>query len=200
MGRDFLITGSPRSGTRFMAALFRSAGLGATHEGVFIPAGIRPRVIKNVESSWLAAPHLQTWKYHFKKVIHLVRDPILVISSQREREIMFKKESPYTKYIYDNVSEITNFNNSIDNYLHFWIAWNEMIEKHTKIRVKIEDINNDREKFLQDLGVYTIGRQLYKNFKCNSDGETKKITMEEIEKSQWSKKFKEKAKQYGYDL
>lgn len=104
-GLKFIITGTGRCGTLYMANLFTSMGFPCSHEAVFTPKGIdwakevlsgkQPRTSskisegkrcipfgKNVdfvaESSYLAAPFIGEFD---AKVIHVVRHPTKVVAS-----------------------------------------------------------------------------------------------------------------------
>lgn len=99
----YIVTGTGRCGTLFMANLLTSMGFPCTHEAIFTPYGIdkAKRVIKKEEpalssrisrgenlsdyeidivadSSYMAAPFLREFD---AKVIHVVRNPIKVVAS-----------------------------------------------------------------------------------------------------------------------
>lgn len=78
----FVVTGSPGSGTRYMARLFTAAGAQCGHERA-LPAPTKEGTFRLHpsdgigESSWAAAPWLTLFNM---PTIHVVRDPIKVIS------------------------------------------------------------------------------------------------------------------------
>ena len=104
-GLKFIITGTGRCGTLYMANLFTSMGYPCTHEAVFTPSGMdwamdvlegrRPRTNSKIsdgkrcipfgedaefvaESSFLATPFLEQVD---AKVVHVVRHPARVVAS-----------------------------------------------------------------------------------------------------------------------
>src|SRR5262245_52976939 len=82
---DFVITGTPRSGTTYMASLLRELGFDCTHERCFDPWRIvfaedRPDTSPWGDSSWLAVPYLGDLPT-VTRVIHVVRDPVDSINS-----------------------------------------------------------------------------------------------------------------------
>ena len=198
--RQFLITGMPRSGTRFMTALFRSAGLSASHEGLFGPLGPNKNVIKNVESSWMSVPYLKEYKHQFKKIIHITRHPLYVLASLKRRNFFGRIMDKYDYFVWNHLKSIVMYDNSITAIIQFWIDWNKKIERYADVRVQIEDINENKEKFFENLGINIKGKELYKNEKCNTDGETNPIDLGLLKTAGNYKLFKEKAKEYGYDL
>lgn len=198
--KEFLITGSPRSGTGYMARLFESAGYYSLHEGIFVPFIINEHLDNSVESSWLSAPFIAKLRYEFKKIIHVTRNPLLVINSQEKRKILSRPENPYTLYIYHHSAKLKKKDGSLNNYARFWIEWNEMIEKFVDQRVKIEEVSKNPEKFFNQLEIDTKGRKLYTNQKYNTDGMTAKINLKDIKNYWIRKKLKTKAKEYGYDI
>jgi len=198
--RQFLVTGTPRSGTRFMAALFRSAGLSASHEGLFGPLGPNNHVTKNVESSWMAMPYLKEYEYQFKKIIHITRNPLYVLASLKRRNFLGRIMNQWDYFVWNHLDSIVMHDDSITAIIQFWIDWNEKIERYAYVRVQIEDINENKERFFKNLGINIKGKQLYKNEKCNTDGETNPIDLGLLKTAGNYKLLKEKAKQYGYDL
>jgi hypothetical protein len=82
---DFVVTGTPRSGTKYMASLLRELGYNSTHERCFDPwhmlfAEERPDEAPWGDSSWLAVPYLRDLP-PATRVIHVVRDPVSSINS-----------------------------------------------------------------------------------------------------------------------
>lgn len=99
----YIVTGTARSGTLFMANVLTSIGYPCTHEAIFTPQGLdkADRVIKEkepaisskisrgsnlsdyeldivAESSYMAAPFLSKFD---ATVIHVVRNPVKVVAS-----------------------------------------------------------------------------------------------------------------------
>lgn len=119
----YIITGTGRCGTLFMANLFTSMGFPCSHEAVFTPkglgwakevlAGLRPRVSSGIskgkilvrgeddcvaESSYMAAPFLDETD---AQVVHVVRNPMKVIASLTGDEFMQFTNSAPTFFDHD---------------------------------------------------------------------------------------------------
>jgi len=82
---DFVVTGTPRSGTTYMTSLLRELGYDCTHERCFDPWHItfaeeRPDARIWGDSSWLAVPYLRELPPS-TRVIHVVRNPVDAINS-----------------------------------------------------------------------------------------------------------------------
>ena len=130
----YVITGTGRCGTLFMANLFTSMGFPCTHEAIFTPKGLewatevmegkRQRVSSRIsegrilvddaddcvaESSYMAAPFLERTKTE-TKVVHVVRNPMKVIASLTGEEFMQFTNSTPTHFEQDpNHIEYENF-------------------------------------------------------------------------------------------
>ena len=81
-GRHFVVTGSGRSGTGFIATVLADAGLRCGHEAVFHPRTTAFTGFGDVDGdiSWLAAPFVGGLPAG-TVVLHQLRDPVEVVSS-----------------------------------------------------------------------------------------------------------------------
>src|SRR6266536_2441135 len=82
---DFVITGTPRSGTSYIARILSYLGIECGHELVFNPWNFRYQEMRSNgklwgESSWMAVPFLENIP-STTKVFHIVRNPIKTINS-----------------------------------------------------------------------------------------------------------------------
>ncbi len=185
-----IITGCPRSGTGFMARLFTEAGIACGHEQKHgFEHGFR---VDNpqAESSWMAEADTET--------IHIVRNPLEVVSSMITRRFLEDdmRGNEYTKFAFDNVPELKGLS-GFNRYMYFWIAWNRRIEKQTKKRFRIEDIDNDKEGFIKE---YCTPKNIYKNERYNANEIRKILKLEDIPDSKIKEEFIEMAERYGYDI
>ena len=187
-----LITGTPRSATGYMAKIFTYAGIPCGHEqkynidhSQFLHKVPKP----TAESSWLAVPNLQK----HKNIIHITRDPLKVISSMMKANFL-EDNKPDLDFVEKTLPKIKKYN-GIERYVYFWTEWNSLIEKHTKNRYRIEDINENIEPFLRK---FTKPKAIYIDKKYNSWGEYKQITLNDIPQGQIKDKFIRKMKKYGY--
>lgn len=172
----YFVVGTGRCGTVYFAKLLTSLGVPCSHEGIFTPAGaeeaknriLNPKSIINsqcshaqqwlktkqveAESSYMGAPFLSSDLFENTKILHVVRDPIKVISSFVEDFHYFFKNSvkrppnPYMKFIYRWVPDLLD--PSLDAYTRaalYYVRWNQMIEMNCANKLdnyyfhKIED-------------------------------------------------------------
>jgi hypothetical protein len=82
---DFVVTGTPRSGTSYMSSLLRELGYDCAHERCFDPwhvtfAEERADTCRWGDSSWLAVPYLEDLPPS-TRVVHVVRNPVDSINS-----------------------------------------------------------------------------------------------------------------------
>lgn len=180
-----IVTGTPRSGTGFMSQLLTKAGIPCGHEQIYGFEGGHRVVDPKAESSWLAAPHL---KKH-KDIVHIVRDPLKVISSQKKYEFLHDN-GDFAKYAYEHCPGIL-IKKGFDRYMYFYIKWNEMIEEHTDRRYKVEEI--DVKEFIEN------PKEIYDNDKYNTDNVARYYTLDDIPESPLKEEFKQKIIKYGYE-
>lgn len=76
-----LVTGAPRSGTAYVAALIRECGREAHHEQVFTPDGVSLKSWTGVEVSWMGAPYRSRSWLREIPIFHLTRHPEAVFRS-----------------------------------------------------------------------------------------------------------------------
>lgn len=81
--RRYIVTGCGRSGTGFLSGILAGVGVKCSHEKFFSAKGqlqdLRSMGDGECEASWYAAPYLKNMAG--LKVVHLVRDPLLVANS-----------------------------------------------------------------------------------------------------------------------
>lgn len=227
---EYIVTGTGRCGTLFMANLLTSMGILCGHEAVFTPRGMdwaslvlngkrnaRSSFISAgdnlsdtcegemiADSSYMAAPYLNKID---AKVIHVVRNPINVVSSMIGDAFRnFKNTKPthfsdlrehhrHEKFIYDNLKDLEKEMPQIDRACLFYVGWNRMIEDSTKIvlRHRIEDEVSEIKK------LFSYEGETYENTSCNSFADqNKEWSFEEIESSAIRSDIEEMAKKYGY--
>ncbi len=128
-----IITGTPRCGTNFIASLFTQAGIPMGHECYYgLPYGGTWMETMRGEASWLAAPFLE----RHTDVIHIVRNPIKVISSMKHDKFLDEPFNPYAEFAIRHLPTILDYE-GLDRYIHYWIEWNKKINGN---RYKLEDI------------------------------------------------------------
>lgn len=171
MSLKYLITGTGRCGTVYMARFLSHMNIPCGHEAIFNTKGIEyakkvlngenkaktsicsleengewfnPNVI--AESSYMAAPFLDYPILKDTKVVHLLRNPMKVLSSWVLDIEFFAEHSPkelfhYKKFILSYVPQIKHEKTEIEKACRYLLEWNKMIKesRKDKITVKIED-------------------------------------------------------------
>lgn len=225
----YIITGTGRSGTVFMARFLTSIGVVCGHECIFNTFGTdhAERLINNpheirtslvsgdswltdshsivADSSYMAAPYLDHSILDKVKVIHVVRNPIKVISSFVNDLNYFQSSlvgSSYENFIYGMFPELYKDSlNPAERACLFYVKWNEMIENKAKncMRFRIED---DPESLLPFLDDYD-----YNSLKCFSDKKANTmqrgkipIQLKNIPNGCIKDSFISMAQKYGYNV
>ena len=155
------------------------------------------------ESSYMAAPYLNLPELKNVKIIHLIRNPLKVISSFVKSLNYFSQNNPTNEWeikIYNNLRNLRNIHTQIERACFYYCKWNELIEnnskKHKYIICKLENITNNNlfynfiDKTKQEI-------ELPKNVNAiNKREENFKIT--DIPIGPVKEEFIKKISQYGY--
>lgn len=226
MNLKILATGTGRCGTNFVANLLTSIGLPCGHEAVFGPKGIdfamevisgkrkpeNSKISKEGEilsdgmelvadSSYMAAPFIGEFDY---LVIHVVRNPIEVISSFLSKPFLyFMRPHPtmpedrfvYEEFIYKHLPDLTKEMPSSDRAALYYVRWNEMIEYSGRVnlRHRVEDPPSAIRELTGHSG------SLYSNSRCNSFLlDKKRWNPNRIKDHRIKKDLMDIMKRYGY--
>lgn len=140
-----IVTGTGRCGTAYVALALQRNLVPADHERFFNPEtfGIPPWGRADV--SWLAAPFLSHYQDAF--VVHLVRDPLKTVASlvgiglfeEPDSEFWNEGHAPYQEFARKMVPAVFEASTPLGRAVSFYLAWNEMIEPHANIRLRVED-------------------------------------------------------------
>lgn len=88
------------------------------------------------DSSLYSAPFLNDKSIQKTKIIHLVRNPIKVVSSFVLNSNIFNNsllnESKYKKFIFDQIPELIGIKNPIERALFYFNVWNKKIIKSNR--------------------------------------------------------------------
>ena len=156
------------------------------------------------DSSYMAAPYLDNPLLKDVKIIHLVRNPLKVLSSWVE-DIHFFDDEPrnglehYRQFIYSHLPQIKYKPTEIERACRYIIEWTKLIEnsKRDKIVVKIE--NWPYKKMLDYLNV-PYPENFPKNKKINSwKLRTKDIKLKDIPQSETKNEFEHLIEKYNYN-
>lgn len=157
------------------------------------------------ESSYMAAPFLDNEVFKSTKIIHVVRNPLKVISSH-VKDINFFEPHPkhnlWLNFVLSHMPEIKHIKNNIEKACYYYTNWNNMIElkiqKHQSMRHKVEDKYN--QTLLEFINVQDSSNA-FTNSTINSwKKRTDDLTIDEIPNGTIKKEFIEISQKYGYFL
>lgn len=205
----YLITGTGRCGTGFAAKLLTSAGITCSHEGVFNLYGWSNACCKIerqrkcpeegwlADSSWMAAPHISRPELHAVTVVHLVREPRLVIRSMlRMGFFSIKKYSPYTNYANCFAPYMERYEKPLEKAAYLYLKLNWMVEERADIFHRIED---EPWLLLDKLGIDHHGKELFDNrtYNSRSDYSDEEVDLNELPMHLFEE-IEQMGERYGY--
>lgn len=173
--RLLLVTGCPRSGTHYTAALLTKAGLPVGHEAI----------ADGGTSSWVMAvnakaapwgPRDRSCKY--AHIFHQVREPTKSIAA-------IETEPPISwNFICEHLPQIVDTDSSFVKACKMWLYWNLAAEKMAEWTFRIEDIDNVFDEMQERLGVVLDSKALETVARDKNHRDRKKelYAWEEIEK------------------
>lgn len=154
----YIVTGTGRSGTVYLANLLTKCGLPCGHEGIFTPWGLdealarldgrSPLLVSAIsrescgnwfdgvtdivaDSSYMAAPYLDLALLRDVRVIHVVRHPMDVINSFVIGLNYFQDWLPsdvWHQFMYTHIPELRLDYHPLDRAALYYVRWNRMIE------------------------------------------------------------------------
>jgi hypothetical protein len=155
---DFIITGTPRSGTSYIAQVLSFIGLECGHESMFNPWEARYEQIRSDarkwgDASWLAAPFLEKLPSS-TKVFHMVRHPIKTINSIIGTG-QIDWPSDYRSFLAHHCWGDSNYwpGDIPTATQEFWVKWNGIIEQSGRVtrRFQVEKIADVLHDVLTDI-------------------------------------------------
>lgn len=151
----FIVTGTGRCGTVYMARLLTQLGIPCGHESLFDfrgydglcerLSGRRPVTLSDIskkepwtdpeeivaDSSYGAAPFLNREPCKSIPVLHVVRHPLMVVGSFVRDFKYFTLAKPndhhWQDFIYSHLPELSTIGTSFERACYFYIKWNKMI-------------------------------------------------------------------------
>ena len=224
----YLVTGTGRCGSVYMARLLTSLGYMCGHEAIFdytelemaklrlkgnLPLTSSPTSRGEgwfvpekmvAESSYMAAPFLEDVCLDNVKVIHIVRNPLEVISSHHLDIRFFQKTNDlieYKKFVAKYLPGLSAIENPLELACYYYVHWNKMIEDKTKNKTyffhRVED--KCSQKLLDFLEIETIPSGVFTDDKVNSWRKRKKnVQIKDIPNGEIKKELIQTMKRYGY--
>lgn len=139
----FLVTGLGHSGTRWAARLFSALGHECGHERWH---NFKPyQGMSTPDSSWLAVPNLDRLPAG-TRVVHLVRDPLLVLRSILRIRFLHdcNASSPYTAYVRRRRPDVWNAGDQLARAAAYVARWDAPLEhRESTWLLRIEDAGPD---------------------------------------------------------
>jgi len=140
---DFVVTGTPRSGTKYLARVLSSCGIDCGHEKRFNPweaVWSEPRRDDRPfgDSSWLVVPFLDQLPAT-TKLLHVVREPLKAINSIIGTG-HFEWASDYTWFLlkHAGLTYSTDPEQVKVNAQRFWVTWNTRIENSGRVALRFQ--------------------------------------------------------------
>jgi len=166
----YLITGTGRCGTGYIAMVLRSAGVKCGHENVFGQHGIEyardNSQCWDADSSWLAVPFLNDPILDDVTIVHLVRHPKDVIDSYLS--MRFWTDPIYATFVawpLQYLPDLRRYEAPGEKSAYFYLRWNRRIEPHGDVFHRVED---DVVTLLDKLGISYQGKELFDDKKYNT--------------------------------
>lgn len=215
----YIVVGTGRCGTVYMARVLTELGFPCGHETIFNERGIflqskdwdlskisqettgnwledKTKIV--ADSSYMAVPHM--YNFPNSKIIHVIRDPIKVIRSFFYGMNYFcssKASNPWEEYIYKYLPELKKDMTQIERCCLYYVLWNEMIFKKDLL-VKLEDGEDSILKF------FNSNKKLAVSSKTNTftleNGFRKELYVEHIPNGEIKQRLLEYAQRIGYNL
>ena len=152
------------------------------------------------DSSYMAAPYLNHEILKETKIIHIVRNPMDVVTSFVKGMNYFNDYPPennfyYEKNIYNNFPEIRDVSKQLDRACLYYVLWNELIEKSSSFFHRIEDSKEEILNYLQ-----INSDNIFSNTKENTfmKPNIQKFNFNDISHYFIKEKLKRISERYGY--
>jgi hypothetical protein len=202
----FVITGTGRSGTGFLATALLFCRVRCGHEELFTPAGRVANPFLRGDASWMALPHLDRFTGY---VLHAVRHPLDTIRSMVgihlfDDEDVTDERAPYQEFIKAH-SDVWEFESPVERAMAFYVEWNRRIEPYAHKRVRVEDVTGQD---LYDLIHYSGAKHAPWEIQQNIDAVPRDVNTRVRPELEWAdlpdgelkSELELLAKEYGYDI
>lgn len=197
---EFVIAGTGRSGTGYIAAVLNAAGIRTGHEQWFNPHQLKsPKLVG--EASWIATNHLDDYD---GVVFHQIRHPLKVIRSLINGELLEEWARPYLDAKLEPIGGSSG--DYLDDMVRF-VAHNlETAEKHATYTWRLEDVDIDVVRTIaghigRDIDEARVAEAIAHTPRDTNQHRAKPaIAWADIPDSDAKSTIERIANQYGYDL
>lgn len=182
---QYVVAGTGRCGTKYMAAFLSAIGIRCGHEAVYGPHGIHYREGLVADSSYMSVPFLNEFS---GKVIHIVRRPLDVVKSFVGIGFFSRDlDMPFRKWAWEYFERSGD---PVIDAMRWWVDWNKRIEPYASIRVRIED--------MPDYGLLSfLGKTQIPQIPPNIN-HRKRSKLTRLPEGEVKEELKDLARQYGY--
>ena len=201
---QFVVIGTPRSGTNYFSVLCRANGVICSHEDYFTEYG---PILRNPnrrfdtigDVSWLAPPFLPE---ESMKIIHQVRNPLKVVRSIHSMGLFHREfdanRRPFIELLRKHFSPDDD---PLRSAMRFYVEWNAKCEDLTQKRYQVERLDEERYRLGDWLGIdlNNLG-EVSKSTNTRTPVIKAEVTLDCLSKFPEFKEFWEMAGRYGYDL
>lgn len=149
-----VVTGTGRSGTGFMAAVLKSAGVDAGHEAYWHAHGGRHASDLDVDCSWLALPAIEFGTYGSStepwtgRTLHVVRHPVDTVRSILGTGLFADDmaANPYSLHarMHSPRAGMLAGHNPLHAAAEFWCDWNARCAAVADATVRLEDAGDPK--------------------------------------------------------
>jgi len=151
----FVIVGTGRSGSTYIARLLRECGIPCGHEQWWNPFEKRTPGLK-VDSSWCVVPFLEAYR---GVIWHQVRDPRACIASLLANEVQ-RPIKPYWS-LRQRLCSISEDQSELDKSVELYLTWNSECERFTNTRWRVEHVDGALlGKLCANLGYDVPGKKI----------------------------------------
>lgn len=195
---EFVIAGTGRCGTVFIADAIDKMDVPCRHEYFYGPDGFHKRIGVKGDVSWLAVPYLDGYK---GRVIHVVRDPVKVINALVSARA-FDTARLDNKYVGFVAKHFDLSGDQTLDAMRYYIEWNRRIEKHGTMRFRLEDIKNDFPKVMGAIGKPCPDnyREILEGMPRLNSRSKQMVDVSDYPKGDVLEQLRSIAEEYGYDL
>jgi hypothetical protein len=206
---DLILTGTGRCATAFYAKFLTSAGMNCGHERFFGPWDEERRnwLLDHwlgtwAESSWLAAPHLDSDVLVNAFVVHLVRHPKEVIESWLR--VSPESTPQYAEYRYNFLPDSRDIANPVTRAAYWYVYWNKLVADKVKDREGfLFPVEQDPAVLLDELEKYGFSfarkDELFDNRKLNHKaGTCAPVSLSDVTDPALRGELEQMSHAYGY--
>jgi hypothetical protein len=144
----FVVVGTGRCGTGYVAELLTQLSIRCGHERIYSWRGIRPDPRVEGDASWLAVPYLPRFG---GVVLHVVRRPLDVIGSFVGSEFFTRARSPYARFLSRHL-DLGRDPDPLTAAMRHYVEWNRRCEPHASFRFRIEETRAALPRALEVIG------------------------------------------------